>query len=113
VEGVVLGFSPPGKIEQNLIITKNLDYAQVMSDRESVKNYTATLILVLVTGFIGGHRFYVGKVFTGVLFFATIGFFGIGWIIDIITVAVGNFTDKTGRFIRPKPKAPDMEGKTP
>jgi TM2 domain-containing membrane protein YozV len=73
-----------------------------MDNRASVKNYTTTLLLAIFLGIIGAHRFYAGKVFTGLLFFVTLGFFGIGWVIDIITVAVGNFTDKTGRFIRPR-----------
>lgn len=72
-----------------------------MSNSRSIKNYAVTLILVLLTGFLGGHRFYVGKVGTGVLFLLTGGFFFIGWIIDIFTVLFGNFTDKTGSFVRP------------
>lgn len=73
-----------------------------MSNTRSIKNYTATLVLTLLLGFLGGHRFYVGKVGTGVLFFATLGLFGIGWVIDIFTVAFGNFTDKAHKYIRPK-----------
>jgi TM2 domain-containing membrane protein YozV len=72
-----------------------------MSNAKSVKNYAATLILVLLFGFLGGHRLYVGKVGTGILYLFTGGFFLIGWIIDIFTVIFGNFTDKTGSFIRP------------
>ena len=72
-----------------------------MSNSKSIKNYAVTVILVLFTGFLGGHRFYVGKVGTGVLFLLTGGFFFIGWIIDIFTVLFGNFTDKTGSFVRP------------
>lgn len=75
-----------------------------MSDSVSIKNYLTTLLLTIFLGFFGAHRFYAGKVFTGLLFFFTFGFFFIGWLIDIITVSVGNFTDKTGRFIRPQPK---------
>jgi TM2 domain-containing membrane protein YozV len=72
-----------------------------MSNSKSVKNYAVTLVLVVLLGFLGGHRFYVGKVGTGLLFFFTGGFFLIGWIVDIFTVAFGNFTDKTGSFVRP------------
>jgi TM2 domain-containing membrane protein YozV len=72
-----------------------------MSNSKSIKNYAVTVILVLLTGFLGGHRFYAGKVGTGLLFLLTGGFLFIGWIIDIFTVLFGNFTDKTGSFIRP------------
>ena len=61
-----------------------------------------TLALVLIFGIFGGHRFYAGKVGTGILFFLTAGLLGIGWFIDIFTVAFGNFTDKSGSFVRPK-----------
>jgi len=50
---------------------------------------------------LGGHRFYAGKTGTGILWLFTLGLFMIGWIIDIFTVVFGNFTDKTGAFIRP------------
>lgn len=72
-----------------------------MSNTKSVKNYAVMLVLVLVLGVVGGHRFYAGKVGTGIIFLLTAGFFLIGWIIDIFTVSFGNFTDKTGRFVRP------------
>jgi hypothetical protein len=67
----------------------------------SPKNYTAALLLVLLGGFFGLHRFYVGKVATGILYLITFAFFGLGWILDIILVAAGSFTDKSGRFVKP------------
>lgn len=72
-----------------------------MSNSKSVKNYGLTLVLTILFGFLGIHRFYAGKVGTGILFLLTGGLFVIGWIIDIFTVAFGNFTDKTNSFIRP------------
>ena len=72
-----------------------------MDDHKSIKNYYVTVVLVILLGGFGIHRIYVGKVGTGVLYFFTAGLFIIGWVIDIFTVVFGNFTDKTGRFIRP------------
>ena len=72
-----------------------------MTSPTSSKNYAATLILALVLGIFGAHRFYLGKVGTGFLYVFTAGLFGIGWIVDIFTVLFGNFTDKTGSFVRP------------
>ena len=42
------------------------------------------LILCWLLGFLGIHRFYVGKIFTGFLYFLTLGFLGIGQTIDLV-----------------------------
>lgn len=65
----------------------------------SQKSKIVTLILAIVLGWIGGHRFYVGKIGTGIIWFFTVGFFGIGWILDIIKVLSGTFKDGAGLVI--------------
>lgn len=70
-----------------------------MSTNYSSKNYLATLLLCIFLGTLGIHRFYVGKIGTGILMLLTGGVFGILWIIDIIMIAVGSFTDAGRRFV--------------
>lgn len=46
-------------------------------------------------GIFGLHRFYVGKIGSGLLYLFTGGFCGIGWIIDILLILTGSFKDST------------------
>lgn len=49
---------------------------------------------------VGGlHRFYVGKIGTGVLWLVTGGGFLIGQIVDVILIAMGQFRDEQGRLL--------------
>ena len=63
---------------------------------KSEKNFVATLLLCLLLGYLGIHRFYVGKIGTGILQIITIGGLGIWVLIDLIMIAIGKFTDKGG-----------------
>ena len=62
----------------------------------SSKSKMTALLLCIFLGGIGVHRFYVGKVGTGVLYIFTGALLGIGWLIDIIKIATGTFTDASG-----------------
>ena len=66
----------------------------------SVKSRLAALLLCLFLGFLGIHRFYVGKAGTGVLWLLTGGIFGIGALVDFIMIICGSFTDKSGAFVK-------------
>ena len=66
------------------------------------KDWLVTLILCLFLGGIGAHRFYAGKVGSGILYILTAGVFGIGILVDLIKIITGKFTDKDGNPIQKK-----------
>lgn len=49
-------------------------------------DYTAAWVLLTFLGFFGAHRFYLGKIGTGLLYLFTLGLFGIGIIYDYWTL---------------------------
>lgn len=50
----------------------------------NAKNKWVALLLCLFLGVFGAHKFYEGKYLLGIVYLFTVGFFGIGWFIDII-----------------------------
>lgn len=68
---------------------------------KSPKSFVAAVLLCFFLGTIGIHRFYVGKVGTGILMIITGGGFGIWQIIDLIVIVCSQFRDKQKRLILP------------
>ena len=65
----------------------------------SEKKRLVALLLCFFLGGIGVHRFYVGKVGTGIAMIFTLGGLGIWTLIDFIMIIVGSFTDKEGKVV--------------
>lgn len=72
----------------------------IMREHSTDKSWIVTFLLCLFLGDYGVHRFYVGKIGTGILWLCTWGCFGIGTLVDLITILVGRFTDKDGHLIK-------------
>lgn len=66
----------------------------------SPKSRWLALALCFFFGEFGIHRFYVGKIGTGILYLLTFGLFGFGWLIDCIRILCGSFRDKYGFWLR-------------
>ncbi|MBM3878989.1 MAG: TM2 domain-containing protein [Verrucomicrobia bacterium] len=49
-------------------------------------DYSAAWLLLTFLGFFGAHRFYLGKILTGVLYLCTVGLFGLGYLYDLWTL---------------------------
>lgn len=63
------------------------------------KRLLPAMLLFFFLGVFGAHRFYVGKIGTGVLMLLTLGGLGIWWLVDLIMLVTGNFKDKQGEAI--------------
>lgn len=50
------------------------------------KNKTVALVLCLIFGMFGIHKFYLGQPIKGILYMFTLGIFCIGWIFDCIGI---------------------------
>ncbi len=72
-----------------------------MNDEQvSEKGFVPTLLLCFFLGALGVHRFYVGKIGTGILQLFTLGGLGIWVLVDFIIIATGSFRDKQGLVIK-------------
>ena len=65
----------------------------------SPKSRLVALLLCWFLGIFGAHRFYVGKVGTGIFQLVTLGGLGIWTLVDFIRIIIGSFKDKEGRRV--------------
>ena len=66
----------------------------------SEKGFVPMILLCFFLGGLGVHRFYAGKVGTGILMLITFGGLGIWALIDFIIIVTGSFKDKNGLPIK-------------
>jgi TM2 domain-containing membrane protein YozV len=65
----------------------------------SEKRKLPAFLLCLFFGAFGVHRYYVGKIVTGLLMLLTAGGLGLWWLFDLLVILLGGFTDKEGKLI--------------
>lgn len=73
--------------------TNNAAVNPDMSERSRL----VAVLLCLIVGVLGIHRFYVGKTGTGIAMILTLGGLGIWVLVDLIMLLTGSFRDKGGK----------------
>ena len=63
------------------------------------KSWHVLIFMCLFGGFLGVHRFYVGKIGSGVLMLFTLGGLGVWVMYDLVKISMSLFTDRRGNFI--------------
>ena len=102
--GVLAGGAFTKKNEQNVELLLNnvsnfLQGKDINIKGGSSKSLLITLILCVFFGWLGAHRYYVGKTKSGLLYTFTFGCLLMGVFIDVFRIMMGNFTDENGDFI--------------
>ena len=82
-------------LAQNPALRQTVE-AAAAKKKVSPYDWFTTILLAILGGAFGIHRFYVGKNDTGLIWLLTGGCLGIGVIYDVIMIALGNFTDSSG-----------------
>lgn len=59
-----------------------------------------TLLLCILVGSLGVHRFYTGNILTGVLMLITLGGCGVWTIVDIVMIAGNTYRDGDGKTLK-------------
>lgn len=79
------GAEVEGQSSNPTIIINNVNSANNVQQGKECKKGVA-LALCFFLGFVGGHKFYEGKIGTGILYMCTGGLFLIGAIIDFFNI---------------------------
>ena len=70
----------------DLFLIPGMDDEADAKYKEGHYDYNVSWLLLGFLGFFGVHRFYLGKVITGLIYLLTGGLFGLGWLYDLWTL---------------------------
>ena len=87
-----------GTIVVNSVDTVDKASTTVVAAASSGKSQTTAIILAVLIGGLGIHRFYLGYTWQGVVQLLTFGGLGIWALIDMIRIITGDFQPKNGSY---------------
>ena len=67
---------------------------------KSERNFVVAVLLCLFFGSMGIHRFYAGRIGSGVAMLLTLGGLGVWTLVDFIMLVCGSFKDRDGKSIK-------------
>lgn len=70
----------------DLFLIHKMDSEADFKYNDGVLDYNISWILLTFLGVFGIHRFYMGKIISGIIYFCTLGIFGLGVIYDFWTL---------------------------
>ena len=94
-------------IDLILLITNKLKINDTKRDIQEIeketkisdKNWFITFVLCWMFGILGVHRFYSGKIKSGIIQLFTLGGLGVWALLDLFEIATHQFTDKNNKLI--------------
>lgn len=83
-------------IDEQAVVCTGCGVMQPAAKAFDDRKILPVFLLAFLLGPLGVHRFFVGKVGTGLLQLFTLGGLGIWVLVDLVMIATGNFSDKEG-----------------
>ncbi len=87
------------KLNEQTLSCSKCDASFPLEIKPSKKSGKTALFLCVLLGIFGVHRFYVGKIITGIINLCTLGLFGIWVLIDLILITQNKFKDNKGCIV--------------
>lgn len=72
----------------NVVINNQISEPQKVVVYSKIVNKWVALVLCIVLGMFGAHKFYEKRAKIGLVYLFTLGLFGVGWLMDILLIAL-------------------------